>query len=79
MCKAQGHALSPLTPGEAKMAWDRNLQPRPQARAWEYWSVRLKKAGEYPAGAPKNPSKPATKPAAARRAKPGVVARKKRR
>ena len=45
---------SPLTPGEAKMAWDRNLQPRPQARAWEYWSVRLKKAGEYPAGAPKS-------------------------
>ena len=35
------------------MAWDRNLEPRPQARAWEYWSVRLKKAGEYPAGAPK--------------------------
>ena len=28
--------------------------PRPQARAWEYWSVRLKKAGEYPAGAPKS-------------------------
>ena len=54
MCKAQGHALSPLTPGEAKMAWDRNLQPRPQARAWEYWSMRLKKAGEYPAGAPKS-------------------------
>ena len=45
---------SPLTPGEAKMAWDRNLEPRPQARAWEYWSMRLKKAGEYPAGAPKS-------------------------
>ena len=57
MCKAQGHALSPLTPGEARMAWDRNLQPRPQARAWEYWSVRLKKAGEYPAGAPKSATK----------------------
>ena len=40
--------LSPLTPGEAKMAWDRNLEPRPQARAWEYWLTRLKKAGEYP-------------------------------
>jgi hypothetical protein len=59
MCKAQGAALSPLTKGEAKMAWDRNLQPRPQARAWEYWSVRLKKAGEYPAGAPKKTAKPA--------------------
>ena len=65
MCKAQGHALSPLTPGEAKMAWDRNLMPRPQARAWEYWSVRLKKAGEYPAGAPrkrKNASGPRRNP-----------------
>ena len=39
---------SPLTTGEAKKAWDRNLEPRPQARAWEYWVTRLKKAGEYP-------------------------------
>lgn len=43
-----GMRLSPLTPGEAKMAFERNLEPRPQARAWEYWSIRLKKAGEYP-------------------------------
>ncbi len=48
MTQAQGMALSPLTPGETKLAWERNLQPRPQARAWEYWSIRLKKAGEYP-------------------------------
>ncbi len=60
MCKANGAALSPLTAGEAKMAMARNLEPRPQARAWEYWSVRLKKAGEYPAGAPKT-AKPAAK------------------
>jgi ribulose-5-phosphate 4-epimerase/fuculose-1-phosphate aldolase len=53
MCKTQGHALSPLTLGEAKLARERNLEPRPQARAWEYWSKRLMKAGEYPAGAPK--------------------------
>ena len=59
MTTAQGHPLSPLTPGEAKLAWERNLQPRPQARAWEYWSVRLKKAGEYPKGAPKIASKSA--------------------
>ena len=76
MCKAQGHALSPLTPGEAKMAWDRNLMPRPQARAWEYWSVRLKKAGEYPAGAPKNA--PGRNPAA-RRGSKGRAGRNKRR
>ena len=48
LTRAQGVALSPLTPGEAKMAMDRNLEARPQARAWEYWSVRLKKADEYP-------------------------------
>jgi HCOMODA/2-hydroxy-3-carboxy-muconic semialdehyde decarboxylase len=48
MTQAQGLPLSPLTPGEAQMAWERNLQPRPQARAWEYWCVRLRKAGEYP-------------------------------
>jgi len=57
MTKALGHPLSPLTPGEARRAWDRNLEPRPQARAWEYWSIRLKKAGEYPAGGSKSPSK----------------------
>jgi HCOMODA/2-hydroxy-3-carboxy-muconic semialdehyde decarboxylase len=50
MCKAQGAPLNPLTPGEARLAWQRNLEPRPQARAWEYWSIRLRKAGEYPAG-----------------------------
>jgi hypothetical protein len=55
------------------MAWDRNLMPRPQARAWEYWSVRLKKAGEYPAGAP------AAKSAATRRGKTRNAGRKKRR
>ncbi len=65
VCKAQGHALSPLTPGEARMAWERNLQPLPQARAWEYWSTRLKKAGEYPAGAPKARSLHAAPAAAA--------------
>jgi HCOMODA/2-hydroxy-3-carboxy-muconic semialdehyde decarboxylase len=64
-CKAQDHPLSPLTAGEAKLAWQRNLEPRPQARAWEYWSMRLKKAGEYPAGAPKRPA--AAKRAASRR------------
>jgi ribulose-5-phosphate 4-epimerase/fuculose-1-phosphate aldolase len=46
---AQGWPLSPLTAGEQRLAWQRNLEPRPQARAWEYWCTRLKKAGEYPA------------------------------
>jgi ribulose-5-phosphate 4-epimerase/fuculose-1-phosphate aldolase len=48
LTQSLGMPLNPLTPGEAKMAMERNLEPRPQARAWEYWSLRLKKAGEYP-------------------------------
>ena len=78
MCKAQGQTFSPLTPGEAKMAWDRNLQPRPQARAWEYWSVRLKKAGEYPAGAPKAAAEGQIKPAAKRGTAPQETALSRR-
>ena len=31
-CKAQGHPLSPLTPGEAKMAWTEPDAPPPGAR-----------------------------------------------
>ncbi len=53
MTQTLGLPLSPLTPGERKQAEARNLEPRPQARAWEYWCTRLKKAGEYPAGAQK--------------------------
>ncbi len=53
MTQTLGLPLSPLTPGERKLAEDKNLEPRPQARAWEYWCTRLRKAGEYPAGAPK--------------------------
>ena len=45
---AQGLELQPLTSGEAKLAMAKNLEPRPQARAWEYWCTRLKKAGEFP-------------------------------
>jgi HCOMODA/2-hydroxy-3-carboxy-muconic semialdehyde decarboxylase len=77
MCKAQGAALSPLTKGEARMAWDRNLEPRPQARAWEYWSIRLRKAGEYPAPAPKVRAASRARPATARRGK-AVAGRKRR-
>jgi ribulose-5-phosphate 4-epimerase/fuculose-1-phosphate aldolase len=67
MCKAQGHPYQPLTPGEARKAWDRNLESRPLARAWEYWSTRLKKAGEYPAAAPKRLAMRTAKAGTARR------------
>jgi ribulose-5-phosphate 4-epimerase/fuculose-1-phosphate aldolase len=43
-----GAKPSPLTRGESRLAMERNLEPRPQARAWEYWSIRLQKAGVYP-------------------------------
>src|SRR5262245_18337352 len=72
MTHTVGLPLSPLTPGERKQAEERNLEPRPQARAWEYWCTRLRKAGEYPAGAPKAK-------AAARAAKTRASKGKKRR
>ena len=63
MAERQGE-ISPLTPGEMKMAIDRNLEPRPQARAWEYWCTRLKKKGELPA--PLKAVKQSAKPKAAK-------------
>ena len=69
MAERQGE-ISPLTPGEMKMAMDRNLEPRPQARAWEYWCTRLKKRGEMP---------PAPKAAAAKKSKSSARKAKKRR
>jgi HCOMODA/2-hydroxy-3-carboxy-muconic semialdehyde decarboxylase len=37
-------AVSPLTPVEIRKAGAFNIEPRPIARAWEYWSTRLRKA-----------------------------------
>jgi hypothetical protein len=36
--------LSKLTPAEIEKAGAFNLEPRPIARAWEYWTTRLQKA-----------------------------------
>ena len=38
--------VSPLTKVEIAKAGAFNLEPRPIGRAWEYWTTRLKKAGE---------------------------------
>jgi HCOMODA/2-hydroxy-3-carboxy-muconic semialdehyde decarboxylase len=38
--------ISQLTPVEIQKAGAFNLEPRPIARAWEYWTARLRKAGE---------------------------------
>jgi HCOMODA/2-hydroxy-3-carboxy-muconic semialdehyde decarboxylase len=40
--------IGPLTRGEAERTGPYQLQPRPMARAWEYWTERLKKSGELP-------------------------------
>ena len=41
--------IEPLSPGEAALAESYNLKVRPMGRAWEYWTTRLRKAGELPA------------------------------
>jgi HCOMODA/2-hydroxy-3-carboxy-muconic semialdehyde decarboxylase len=48
--------VSALTAGERRRSEPRQLQPRPMARAWEYWTTRLHKAGEMPPQV--KPSKP---------------------
>jgi hypothetical protein len=37
-----------LSRGEAELTGPYQLTPRPMARAWEYWTTRLKKNGELP-------------------------------
>ncbi len=41
--KAVG-TVEPLSPGEAEKCFTFNLGARPTERAWEYWTMRLKKA-----------------------------------
>ena len=36
---------SPLTAVETEKAGAFNLEPRPIARAWEYWTMRLRETG----------------------------------
>jgi HCOMODA/2-hydroxy-3-carboxy-muconic semialdehyde decarboxylase len=40
--------IGPLSRGEAERTGPYQLQPRPMARAWEYWTTRLEKSGEMP-------------------------------
>jgi len=52
------------------------LQPRPMARAWEYWTTRLEKSGEMPKSAPRRARKTrAAKPATAK-SRAGQMARR---
>jgi ribulose-5-phosphate 4-epimerase/fuculose-1-phosphate aldolase len=43
-------APTPLRPGEVKLAGAVNVMPSVVARTWEYWTVRLKASGYWPAG-----------------------------
>jgi len=43
-------APTPLRPGEVKLAGGVNVMPSVVARTWEYWTVRLKASGFWPAG-----------------------------
>jgi len=40
--------VEPLNTGERRRSEPRQLQPRPMARAWEYWTMRLQKADALP-------------------------------
>jgi hypothetical protein len=40
--------IGPLSRGEAELTGPYQLTPRPMARAWEYWTTRLKKNDELP-------------------------------
>lgn len=40
--------IGPLTPAEAREGGAYNLQERPLARAWEYWTLRLGERAKFP-------------------------------
>src|SRR5262249_20527949 len=40
--------IGALSRGEAELTGPYQLQPRPMARAWEYWTTRLEKSGAMP-------------------------------
>ena len=75
--------IAPLNQAERQRAEPRQLQPRPMARAWEYWTTRLAKANGLPpqaAGrsAAKAKAKRSTKEASKAARKRPVKARAKR-
>jgi ribulose-5-phosphate 4-epimerase/fuculose-1-phosphate aldolase len=53
--------IGALSRGEAELTGPYQLRPNPMARAWEYWTTRLKKSGELP-----SPPRAATKRRAAK-------------
>ena len=66
-----------MTAGERKLAEPRQLQARPMSRAWEYWTMRLQKAGALPPQAKKSRGEPRTvKPKAVKPKSAGKASKK---
>jgi hypothetical protein len=73
MAKMLGN-VSPLRPGEIEKSAQINAMPTSSFRTWEYWSVRLEKAG---GGLPKSGKSSGKKPVGARAKRASVAARAK--
>jgi HCOMODA/2-hydroxy-3-carboxy-muconic semialdehyde decarboxylase len=56
-----GGSIASLTPGEAEFAGQISRKTTGLMRSWEYWSMRVAKAGGVPP-ASKKPAKAAAKP-----------------
>ena len=54
--------VTPLTPGETRLAGSINAMPNVTGRTWEYWSMRLERAGLMPLRSAR-PQKSARSPA----------------
>jgi len=67
--------IAPLNQAERQRAEPRQLQPRPMARAWEYWTTRLAKANGLP---PQAAARSAAKAKAKRSTKEASKAARKR-
>jgi HCOMODA/2-hydroxy-3-carboxy-muconic semialdehyde decarboxylase len=67
-----------LSRGERQRAEPRQLQPRPMARAWEYWTMRLRKADALPPQAKSQQAKSqASKPQAVKPKSSGKPSKKR--
>jgi len=58
---ALGHNLSTLSPGETELAGQITGKTTGLMRAWEYWSMRVAKAGGFPQAKTRLPSRGKTK------------------
>ena len=62
--------IGALNAAERQRSEPRQLSPRPMARAWEYWTMRLQKAGGLPPQTMPSKAKPAKAKAKPRSARP---------